>query len=507
MYNVDWDKYLPKKRNRKPKSITAISNKGESLDRRNAFESDFGRVIFSAAARRMHDKTQVFPLTSGDYVHTRLTHSLEVMNIAVSLGSSLCRNEEFVALYEGEGRGKKKVFELEQKICAVLKTAAFVHDIGNPPFGHYGEDTIQKYFTDERWKKYLIINDDDLDDEQKKKRVTELWQEYDSHKIDFTEFDGNAEGFRILTKGQYLGDLYGLNLTYATLGAYLKYPNEGEKEEGYVGRHKHGIFATEHEIFNEVVEACHMRKKDGTIKRHPLSFLVEAADTICYTAMDLEDGITTGKISIDEVCAWVDSYIEDNANHADFLSHMLQDGRFSLKKLLEIEKDPYAKKNDVNFRVALIAYLVNLAIKNFIDNLKAIDEGTYSKELLDDDPLLVAKALGKYARMYLFTNNTIISAELAGRSVIKGLLDIVLEKVLIIDPEKDERIYRMMSDSGLKLVHQEKGLYDPNKDSEFKLRIKELPLYNRLRLVVDWISGMTDKYALETYQKLSGIKL
>ena len=105
MYNVDWDKYLPQKRNRKPKSITAISNKGESLDRRNAFESDFGRVIFSAAARRMHDKTQVFPLTSGDYVHTRLTHSLEVMNIAVSLGSSLCRNEEFVALYEGDARG------------------------------------------------------------------------------------------------------------------------------------------------------------------------------------------------------------------------------------------------------------------------------------------------------------------------------------------------------------------------------------------------------------------
>ena len=146
MFKIDWDKYLPKERDRKPESITGKEDRGENLDRRNSYESDFGRVIFSAAARRMHDKTQVFPLTSGDYVHTRLTHSLEVMNIAVSLGSSLCRNEEFVALYEGDNHNKEKVFELEQKICAVLKTAAFVHDIGNPPFGHYGEATIQAYF-------------------------------------------------------------------------------------------------------------------------------------------------------------------------------------------------------------------------------------------------------------------------------------------------------------------------------------------------------------------------
>lgn len=491
MYKVDWDKYLPEERDRKPKSITAKSQRGESYDKRNSYESDFGRVIFSSASRRMHDKTQVFPLTSGDYVHTRLTHSMEVMNIAVSLGCSLCRNEEFKKKY-----GEAEAYELEQKICAVLKTAAFVHDIGNPPFGHYGEDTIQKYFEDL-----------DLSAREKDWKPEEVAY-YKEHRVDFTQFDGNAEGFRILTKGQYLGDLNGLNLTFATLGAYLKYPNErAQKKKGYIGQHKHGIFATEQKIFNDVVEACHMRREDGSVKRHPLSFLVEAADTICYTAMDLEDGIATGKITVEEIYVWADNYINNHADHAEFKSHMMQDGKFSLKKMLELEDVPYKKKNDVNFRVALVGYFVNLALKNFIANLQAIDEGTYSKELLEDDPLLVANALGKYARKCLFTNNSIISAELAGRSVITGLLNIVLEKVLIVNPERDDRIYRMMSDSGVKLVHQENGLYDPEKDAEFELKIKELPLYYRLRLVVDWISGMTDKYALETYQKLCGIRL
>ena len=501
MYKINWEKYLPKERDRKPKSITGDSQRGESLDKRSPYESDFGRVIFSAAARRMHDKTQVFPLTSGDYVHTRLTHSLEVMNIAVSLGSSLCRNEEFIALY------KTQVPELEQKICAVLKTAAFVHDIGNPPFGHYGEETIQNYFNDEIWKEYLVVKNKDLDEDQKNALKAELWKEYNDHKIDFTEFDGNAEGFRILTKGQYLGDLHGLNLTFAALGAYLKYPNEGVKDKnGYVGKHKHGIFATEHEVFQKVIKACNMQKEDGTIKRHPLSFLVEAADSICYTAMDLEDGINTGKINMDGVCKWVDDYIMNNANHADFVSDMMQDGIFSIMKLLKIKEVPYKKKNDVDFRVALIGYFVNLTLTNYINNLQAIDEGTYSKELLEDDPLMVFEALKVYECEKLFSDRTIVSAELAGRSVLNGLLDLVLEKVLIVDPGKDERIYRMMSDSGLKLVHHECGLYDPMKEP-FVLKVKELPLYFRLRLVVDWISGMTDKYAVEMYQKLSGIKL
>ena len=175
--------------------------------------------------------------------------------------------------------------------------------------------------------------------------------------------------------------------------------------------------------------------------------------------------------------------------------------------MLKLKNASYAKKNDVDFRVALVGYFVNLALKNFILNLEHIESGDYKKELLGDDPLKIAKAIGKFTRAYLFTEDSIVSAELAGCSVISGLLDLVLERVLVLDPGKDVRIYRMMSDSGIKLVHQECKLYDPEKKEVFEYKIKDLPINYRLRLVVDWISGMTDKFAVETYQKLSGIKL
>lgn len=257
-YNIDWDKYLSTERARK-------SNKkieDNSLDKRNAFESDFGRVVFSSPLRRMHDKTQVIPLTSGDKIHTRLTHSIEVMNTAKSLALNLCRDQDFIDEYT-----EKKAFELEQSISSILMTAALVHDIGNPPFGHFGETIIQQYF------KYNADN--------------RLLKDIDN--LDFTAFDGNAQGFRILTHTSYVGDLFGLNLTYATLGAYMKYPNAGIPDKKYIGTKKHGIYSSEKEIFDKIVAACNLKVGDR-IKRHPLSFLVEAADSICYLVMDIEDG-------------------------------------------------------------------------------------------------------------------------------------------------------------------------------------------------------------------------
>lgn len=258
-YKIDWNNYLCTKRYRESSGKHTSSD--ISFDKRNPFESDFGRVIFSSAMRRMHDKAQVVPLTSGDSVHTRLTHSMEVMSIAYSLGIDLCRDKEFLALCKCEkGKETEMTIELERQIPVILKTAAFVHDIGNPPFGHFGEAIIQNYF-----KRYLA-----------KRQITDL------EALDFTCFDGNAEGFRILTRLQYIGDLAGLNLTYATLAAYMKYPNDKEIDAGYIGMHKHGVFTSESDVLDEIVKACNLRMPDGKIKRHPLSFLVEAADSICY---------------------------------------------------------------------------------------------------------------------------------------------------------------------------------------------------------------------------------
>lgn len=486
MYKIDWNKYLNTGRAREPQSLVGKKRPKDSTDMRSEFDSDFGRVIFCSASRRMHDKTQVFPLTSGDYIHTRLTHSMEVMNIAQSLAFSLCRNSDFVATY-----GTNYAFDLEQQISAILRTAALMHDIGNPPFGHYGEEMIQNYF--ERYgTEYL--------------KGTE---ETNQMLLDFQQYDGNAQGFRTITKTQYLGDVFGLNLTYATLGAYMKYPNVSSKnKKGYVGEHKHGIFYSEKDVFMKVVRACNLEKEDKTIKRHPLAFLVEAADTICYRAMDTEDGIMSNKFSLDEVLKNVSRRVENNVNHADFEDWMMDEtGHFSLEKLLKLRQEAYYPKRCVNFRVALINYFVNLALNNFIHNLESIDNGTYSEELLSDDPLKISDMLGNFQYECLYQSKEIISAELTGASVINGLLNIVLPKVMSYDAKtnKDIRIFSVMSDSELKLIHQECGLYDPQ--SKWVFRFEEVPPYYRLRYVVDWISGMTDKFALETYQKLSGMNL
>ena len=272
IYKINWKKYLSEKRWRNESVLDPAK------DSRNPFEVDFGKVVFCPALRRMHDKTQVIPLSSGDCISTRLIHSLHVMNIAESLACNYTNNENFIGLY----RRYKDASADAQRIRAILKTASLLHDIGNPPFGHFGEETIKDYF------KTLFSSK-----EKKKELNIKLSKD---EMIDFTEFDGNAQGLRIISKLQYMGFLDGLNLTYGTLGAYMKYPNEGKKEKdtkegkAYIGNHKHGVFKTEREVFNNIVDNCNMRRGKMII-RHPLAFLVEAADTICYGTMDVEDGL------------------------------------------------------------------------------------------------------------------------------------------------------------------------------------------------------------------------
>lgn len=195
------------------------------------------------------------------------------------MANNYTRREEFRQLYPG------KAEEYAASISSILRAAAMIHDIGNPPFGHFGEVTIQFFFSN-------------------------IHEQYPSitarEALDFTQFDGNALGLRMVSKLQYTGTLDGLNLTFATLAAYMKYPNEWEADkDGYVGKHKHGVFKTEEALFQQIVDACHMQKLDGSIKRHPLSFLVEAADTICYSAMDVEDGYNMHLYNYNELIQFI----------------------------------------------------------------------------------------------------------------------------------------------------------------------------------------------------------
>lgn len=482
MYKINWDKYLSNSRYRSQSEFNQHKEATNTEEKRNAFESDFGRVAFSSALRRMHDKAQVMPLTTGDSVHTRLTHSIEVMSIAYSLGINLCRDNDFIKLY-----GNEKALEYERSIPMILKTAAFVHDIGNPPFGHFGEKIIQNYF-----REYL-----------KKRIVT------DEQALDFIHFDGNAEGFRILTRLQYIGDLSGLNLTYATLAAYSKYPNSGDVDTRYIGMKKHGVFTSESDILKKMVDSCNMKTSDGKTKRHPLSFLVEAADSISYNVMDIEDGMTMGWYSFDEMVAQMDTYLTELSKGKTTSVLQLLGLDFKIKGI----DDNDQKRKMCDFRVKAIRYLVNLATSNFKNNLEDIDKGNYSKELIEDGDDL-SKAFQQFAQNNIFPQREIEQIELTGNSVINGLLDILLDCAFNPDKKFRNHLKSVISNTFLKVAKREDDAnINPftykyfSKSDILSFDIEKLSPYSKLRTIVDLISGMTDRYAVSMYQKLSGQRL
>lgn len=482
MYKIDRDKYLCNERYRSKSEFKNHLKAANDEEKRNDFESDFGRVAFSSALRRMHDKAQVMPLTTGDSVHTRLTHSIEVMSIAYSLGINLCRDKDFIAVY-----GEKQAMEYERIIPMILKTAAFVHDIGNPPFGHFGETIIQNYF-----KEYL-----------KKRIVT------DQQALDFTCFDGNAEGFRILTRLQYIGDLSGLNLTYATLAAYSKYPNDCEIDKKYIGTKKHGVFTSESDILKNMIVKCNMLNSDNKVKRHPLSFLVEAADSISYNIMDIEDGLTMGWYSFSYIIKYLDKYLQEKTSNQDY--SILAELGIDFKQKMIDEDDE--KRCMCDFRVAIIRYLVNLAIRNFKNNLEGIDKGTYTKELIEDNDL-ISKALQDFAANNIYPQREIEQIELTGNSVIRGLLDILLDCAFNQDKKFRNHLKSVISNTFLKVAQREENSDVKPIDYKYfskedinSFDIEKLSPYSKLRTIVDLISGMTDRYAISMYQRLSGQRL
>lgn len=497
VFAIDWDKYLKPDRKRHSGSHASVD-----WDTRNPFESDLGRVIFCPAIRRMHDKTQVIPLTSGDTILTRLTHSMQVMSVAESLAHYYTRSKSFINNYQ------EKSNYYDACISAILRTAALLHDIGNPPFGHFGEITIQNFF---------------------KKKFVDWHVIKDRQALDFTEFDGNALGLRIVSKLQYTGALDGLNLTYPTLGAYIKYPNIGKgnkDEKEYVGNHKHGIFYTEGALFDNIVSCCNMKKEDGTIKRHPLSFLVEAADSICYGIMDLEDGYNANWYTFEEMINALNINIYNRVikkkNGRKILYPYLRNKRkpisFSIEKLIGYSRlwDDGTEKDKrrliLDFRVALIRYLSRVVIEKFEDNLEDIDKGEYPRELLKDDVFDVSGALSDFAQQKLISRREIQELELTGNSVINGLLDILMRYAFSDDKKYRSKIKAVISKSRMEVTLHE----SMHKDIVFKtfeekeLRdfdIEQLDNYSKLRLIVDFVASMTDKYSVELYQKFAGMRL
>ena len=488
MYQIDWEKYLSHSRFREE------DEGGNSYC--SCFEQDLRRVMFCPALRRMHDKTQVIPLSNGDTLLTRLTHSVQVMDVAEMLANNLTHNDEFCKMY-GDNAVK-----YSHSISTILRTAALIHDIGNPPFGHFGEVTIQNYF-----KRYL-----------KSRHIIT-----DEESLDFTEFDGNALGLRIVSKLQYTGTLDGLNLSYATLGAYLKYPNAGRSNrEGYVGCHKHGIFKSESELFKEIVSKCNLKKMGTGYMRHPLSFLVEAADTICYSIMDIEDAYNLKWYEFDTIVSFVNTYIEREVADKGLLEAYTEEGRFSVEKLIgfsrtwkdgekEFRKD--RRRLIVDFREKVIDYLVEFTIDCYTHNLEKIDNGTFSDEILRLDNYKLSKALGAFSMRHIISRKEVQQIELTGNSVITGLLDILLKYSFHEDKNHRAKINAVIAPSRLEeMIHEND--FKENQYNDFiwendfwNIDVEKFPPYARLRVIVDFVGSMTDKYSVTLYQKLCGMRL
>lgn len=447
---MDWKKLLSS-----VQLGTDEKNYKSSQDGRSQFQRDFDRIVFSPAFRRLQDKTQVFPLPESDFVHTRLTHSLEVSVVGRSLGNLV--GEKIISRHP-ELKNDFTQFHFGEIVAA----ACLAHDIGNPPFGHSGEESISEYFKNGNGKKFKEV----INDEKK-------WN-------DLTKFEGNAQGFRIITKLQNPKVVGGLRLTYATLAALTKYPKESltnnNVDTSKIYR-KFGFFQSEKEIFKSVSEHTELIRIDDKNYfwcRHPLSFLVEAADDICYRIMDLEDGYRLGLVTFNET-------------------------EQLLKNLIRIELvSDYNQRDDAEkigyLRAKAISELVKELAEVFLEHESDILSAKLNDELISLIP--AAKGLTEIEKLSvekIYRHRTVVEREAAGYEVLGGLLDAFINSF-------NEWLDGNIKPKNRTLVNllPKRILFNASSDTE---------IYERLLMIIDFISGMTDSFAVSLFRKIKGISL
>jgi dGTPase len=437
-------------------------NRGTQIGR-TAFQRDFDRIVFSSAFRRLQDKTQVFPVPDSDFVHSRLTHSIEVSSVGRTLGNMA-----------GEYVLGKHPDLLEKGYTAsvfgdVVAAASLAHDVGNPPFGHSGEDAISEFFMDYR------------------KRNSSLSLS-ESQWADLTRYEGNAHGFRLLTNhhpGQIQG---GLRLTYATLATFTKYPRaswvnqEYLKEESFkrTSAKKFNFFQTELSYFRELADAVgliSLSAEEGLADawcRHPLSFLVEAADNICYRLIDLEDGYKLGYMPFAAIEALLMPFMEkaDDANEALQKYALIDDQGEQIGYL----------------RARAISSLLQESFFVFKQKYDEIMSGTFDDELTNHIASydLLEKDIKK-ANIYLYNRKPVVEIEITGFKIISGLLEIYLNAQYSPQKALNKKLLSQLPPQFLR----------KETDGDYELLMK----------TVDFVARMSDSYALNLYRRLSGQKL
>lgn len=420
-------------------------------DDRSEFKRDYDRLIFSAPFRRLQNKTQVFPLPGSIFVHNRLTHSLEVASVGMSLGSDVVHR-----LTERHPELKGTLFE---EIGTIVSAACLAHDMGNPPFGHSGEKAIQTYFTEGAGQAIQGSVD------------SRLWD-------DITHFEGNANAFRLLTHrfaGRREG---GFVMTYSTLGSMVKYPFASS----IAGKHgKFGFFHTEEETFRRVADAMGMLQLSAPgeplrYARHPLVYLVEAADDICYEIMDIEDAHKLKILSFEQTRDLLLGFFEEETRNAI---------------LRRVEEEGVTDRNEqvVYFRACAVGRLENACVDAFVEHEDEILRGQLQGSLVDHiaEPMRSAyKHCSKMSFDHIYHNKLVLDVELSGYKIMETLMDTFVGAAVHPNRFHSQQLIRRVSSQ-----------YD----------ITNPRLEERLMAVIDYISGMTDVYALDIYQKINGISL
>ena len=423
----------------------------ERHDERTEFKRDYDRLIFSAPFRRLQNKTQVFPLPGSVFVHNRLTHSLEVASVGMSLGDDVATK-----LIQKHPELKDTLFA---EIGQIVATACLAHDMGNPPFGHSGEKAIQTYFTEGPGS--------DLQREVSH----QFWD-------DITHFEGNANAFRLLThqfKGRRVG---GFVMTYSTLASIVKYPysSSAPSKKG-----KFGFFNEEKDYFRRIADelgiSCTSEPGEPLrYARHPLVYLVEAADDICYEVMDIEDANKLKILSFEETSQLMLSFFDKGT----------QD-----KILQRILDEPLTDDNEkiVYMRACVIGKLESECVKAFVDHEEDILNGTFEGSLIDHISDLQREAYNNCASLSvkrIYKSRPVLDVELSGYKIMETLMGHFIEAA-----RHPERFYSKQ------LISRVSSQYD----------IDSPNLETRIMAVIDYISGMTDVYALDVYQKICGISL
>lgn len=468
---MNWTQLLSTKRNRE-----FSSGNVHSADLRSEFEKDYHRIIGSASFRRLQDKTQVFPLDKSDFIRTRLTHSLEVSSFGKSLGQNI---GEYILTYK-----KDEDFSLQCKedICNILQCAGLIHDIGNPPFGHFGECVIRDWFEEN-------LKTMEFEGKSVEEVLTPQMRE------DFYHFEGNAQALRLVTKLHYLVDENGMNLTYALLNTIVKYPvpsTKIDKSTGNIKDKKMGYYLADQELYEEIARAT------GTNgKRHPLTYILEAADDIAYKTADIEDGFVKGFISYyklkEELRVLQDKNPEDQFKPLEKLERKYQSG---LKRGVK-NPEEYAVKNWI---VQVQGFLIACATYGFTSNYEAIMEGTYPYDIFHGTYAEgLMDLLGDLAYREVFTTPAIYKMEVAESEIMNFLLTKFVNAAVRYDTKErlseiDKRMISFISENYKTAYHNQ---------SEGKSEAEKL--YLRLLLVTDYICGMTDSYAKRLYQELNGI--